>query len=384
MKGALAGVRVVELGTYVAAPALGNMLGILGAEVIKVEPPEGDPTRQTTPWSWANYNWNKKSVSLDLKSAEGMAAMERLLRSADVFVESLSPRAVRELGLGFGKAKRLNPRLIYCSIKGFASDSGSAERVGFDTIAQAEGGLMYVAGTGGRPSRVGNPCVDLTSAVFGAVGILSEMLRKRRRAALVEIPLVDVVVYFNGYWLPYIDANGKEPTDLGTSHPGFSPYGVFETKDGFVFIGVLTDAIWRKLVAKLGLPADPPYSSAGERIASRAEVNRIVQEAVGTETTSSLLALMGQEVPCAKVSSLMDLYLDPELRGRGVLRTARVEGRPASVALAPFLRTLVRKGEVGATRKRGADNRLAEPMRARKWRPARPPRKGSSIRAKPY
>ena len=376
MKGALAGVRVIELGTYVAAPALGNMLGILGADVIKVEPPEGDPTRKTTPWSWANYNWNKKSVALDLKSRTGIAATKRLLAGADVFVESLSPRAVRELGLGFGKVKRLNPRIIYCSIKGFASDSSSSERVGFDTIAQAEGGLMYVAGTGGHPSRVGNPCVDLTSAVFGAVGILSEMLRKPRRAALVEIPLVDVVVYWNGYWLPYIDDGGVEPSDLGTSHPGFSPYGVFETSDGFVFIGVLTDAIWKKLVGRLGLRDVPKYAGAAARIFSRAEVNMMVQEAVGARTTSSLLALIGEDVPCARVSSLMDIYRDAELRSRGVIRTVKVEGRPASVALPPFLRMMARKGEVGATRALGSDNDIVAPPRA--------PKKSALVRVKPY
>lgn len=380
---ALAGVKVVELGTYVAAPALGNMLGILGAEVIKVEPPEGDPTRKTTPWSWANYNWNKKSVALDLKSRAGMAAMKRLLRDADVFVESLSPRAVRELELGFRNVKRFNPRIIYCSIKGFASDSKSSERVGFDTIAQAEGGLMHVAGVGGRPSRVGNPSVDLSSAVFGAVGILSAMLMKPRKAALIEIPLVDVVVYWNGYWLPYIDTNGKEPTDLGTSHPGFSPYGVFETGDGFVFIGVLTDMIWKKLVARLELPAVPEYSSAEARISSRAEVNRVVQDAVKSRSTSSLLALLGEDVPCARVSSLMDIHGDPELRGRGVVRTVTVDGRPASVALPPFLRTLVRNMRLGGPRELGADNGIAAPRVKAKRKPSRQGQKPSAVRAKP-
>jgi len=382
MKGALAGVKVIELGTYVAAPALGNMLGILGAEVVKVEPPEGDPTRKTTPWSWASYNWNKKSVALDLKSEAGSAAMRRLLKGADVFVESLSPRAARELGLGFDRVKRLNPRIIYCSIKGFASDSKSAERVGFDTIAQAEGGLMYVAGMGGRPSRVGNPSVDLSSAVFGAVGILSAMLAKPRKATLVEIPLVDVVVYWNGYWLPYIDANGKEPTDLGTSHPGFSPYGVFETSDGFVFIGVLTDSIWKKLVARLGLPELPEYSNAQARISARAEVNRIVQEAVKWQSTSSLLALLGDEVPCAKVSSLMDIYQDPELRSRGVIRSVRVDGRTASIALPPYLRTIARRSELGGPRELGADNRVLVSSRSVKRRSSRRLRKPSAVRAK--
>jgi formyl-CoA transferase len=371
MKGALAGVKVVELGTYVAAPALGNMLGILGADVVKVEPLEGDPTRKTTPWSWANYNWNKKSVSLDLKSEAGMAAMRSLLKGADVFVESLSPRAVRELGLGFANVKSLNPRIIYCSIKGFASDSKSSERVGFDTIAQAEGGLMYVAGTGGRPSRVGNPCVDLSAAAFGAVGILCAMLAKPRKAVLVEIPLVDVVVYWNGYWLPYIDANHREPTELGTSHPGFSPYGIFETSDGFVFIGVLTDAIWKKLVARLGLPDLPEYSTTRGRIDGRAEVNRIIQEAVRVRSTSSLLVLLGEDVPCARVSSLMDIHGDPELRARGVVREVKVEGSRASVALPPFLRTIARTGEIGGPRGVGADNDILAPPKSVKRKASR-------------
>ena len=371
---------MVELGTYVAAPALGNMLGLLGADVVKVEPPEGDPTRKTTPWSWANYNWNKKSVALDLKSKEGAGTIRRMLEKADVFVESLSPRAVRELGLGFAQVKRLNPRIIYCSIKGFAGDSSSSERVGFDTIAQAEGGLMHVAGGGSRPARVGNPCVDLSAATFGAVGILAAMIREPRRAAFIEVPLLDVVVYWNGYWLPYIDANGLEPTDLGSSHPGFSPYGVFETSDGFVFIGVLTDAIWKKLVARLGLPDRPEYSEARARIAARDQVNRMVQGSVMALTTSALLSVLGEEVPCAKVSSLMDIYGDAELKDRGVLRKVKVGGRHASVALPPFLRTLAPKADLGGPREVGADNEAVRTSGSVK----KPARGASAIRVKRY
>jgi len=364
MKGALAGTTVVELGTYVAAPALGSILGTLGATVIKVEPPEGDPTRTTTPWSWASYNWNKKSVALDLKSREGASAMRHLLKGADIFVESLSPRAIRELGLSFGKVRRINPKIVYCSIKGFASDSSSSQRVGFDTIAQAEGGLMYVSGGGGKPSRVGSPCVDLSAAAFGAIGVLSTMLERPRKAAFIEVPLYDLVVYWNGYWLPYIDAYGEEPTHLGTSHPGFSPYGVFTTKDGYVFIGVLTDAQWQKLVLKLGLSSRPALRDATARIAGREEVNAMVQKAVNSMGTSEMLSLLGEEVPCARVNSLMDLYKDVELRRRGVVR--KVEG--ASVALPPFLRKVVRS-EISAPKALGADNEIVvEASRKPTWR----------------
>jgi crotonobetainyl-CoA:carnitine CoA-transferase CaiB-like acyl-CoA transferase len=358
MKQALSGTTVVELGTYVAAPALGNLLGTLGASVIKVEPLQGDPTRKLTPWSWANYNWNKKSVALDLKSDGGSKAMKGLLRRADIFIESLSPRAIRELGLDYRAALRLNPRIIYCSFKGFARDSSSAHRVGFDTIAQAEGGLMYVAGEGGKPSRVGNPCVDLSAAALGAVGIMSSLLARPRRSALIEIPLYDLVVYWNGYWLPYIDIHGSEPSNLSTSHPGFSPYGIFAASEGHVFIGVLADPQWTKLVERLGILAPAEFSEMAARIMSRDEVNALVQEAVKKFSVAELLKKLGGDVPCAKVSSLMDIYQDEELKTRGVVRIVNDGGRQFSIALPPYFRSLVPK-IVSGPRALGADNRLA-------------------------
>ena len=344
MKGALSGLTAVELGTYVAAPALGNMLGMLGARVVKVEPPEGDPTRKTTPWSWANYNWNKESLALDLKSEKGIRDLKKLLAGADVFVESLSPRAIGGLGLDFRRVKRINPKIVYCSIKGFAHDSSSAQRLGFDTIAQAEGGLMHVVrGEDGRPARVGNPCVDLSAATFGVVGVLAALLQKPRRAVHVEVPLQDVVVYWNGYWLPYIDIHGEEPAHLGSSHPGFSPYGVFSVKDGFVFIGVLTDQQWAKLVQKLELEAPGTYAAVLSRIRSRADVNALVQHAVETYSVEGLLALLGESVPCARVSTLVDIHGDLELKRRGVVRQVSLQGKQVSVALPPFLHRLARR-----------------------------------------
>ena len=357
MKRALEGFKVVELGTYVAAPALGSMLGMLGAEVIKVEPPEGDPTRETTPWSWANYNWNKKSVALDLKTRDGVASMRQLLRGADVFVESLSPRAIEELGLGFGRMKRINGKLVYCSIKGFAHDSRSAQRLGFDTIAQAEGGLMHVVrGETGRPARVGNPCVDLTAATFGAVGILAALMRRPRRATHIEVPLYDVVVYWNGYWLPFIDMEGEEPSHLSSSHPGFAPYGVFSVKDGHVFIGVLSDQQWKKLVGKLRLVPPGAWEDAQERIADREKVNAMIQETVGAYSTAELLALLGEAVPCAHVSTLTEIHDDAELRRRGTVMEVSYQGRQVKVALPPVLHRLVAAGSarlppVGASAK---------------------------------
>jgi crotonobetainyl-CoA:carnitine CoA-transferase CaiB-like acyl-CoA transferase len=285
-----------------------------------------------------------------------------MLREADIFVESLSPRAVRELGLQFAKVRQLNRKIVYCSIKGFSSDSASSQRVGFDTIAQAEGALMHVARSeSGRPSRVGNPCVDLSAASFGAVGILSALLSKPRKATYIEVPIYDVVVYWNGYWMPYIDLRGSEPSQLASSHPGFSPYGVFTTEDGFVFIGVLADSHWSKLTARLNIPDDGRYSAMKERIAAREDVNRLVQEALKQKTTDQLLNLLGEDVPCARVSTLMDVYHDEELRKRGVVRRVRLEGRSVSVALPPF-------------------PRWRKPMRMARPRPLTPRRPGARAR----
>jgi crotonobetainyl-CoA:carnitine CoA-transferase CaiB-like acyl-CoA transferase len=339
MKPVLKGIKVVELGTYVAAPALGNMLGMLGATVVKVEPPDGDPTRRLTPWSWVNYNWNKKSVLLDLKSKEGKRAITKLLRHSDVLVESISPRAVKELGLAYQSVRKINPKLVYCSIKGFASDSSSAQRVGFDSIAQAEGGLMYIARSeDGRPSRVGNPCVDLTAAAFGVIEVLSALFARPRKGIHVEVPLLDVVVYWNGYWLPYIDINSAEPTHLSSTHPAFSPYGVFNTRDGYVFIGVLTDQQWQKLVASLRLRSPTRYAATTQRIEARSAVDTMVQASVGRLTTAEVLSSLGQEIPCARVSTLADLHADEELRRRRVIRKVRFDGKEVTIALPPLAR----------------------------------------------
>lgn len=339
----LEGITVVEFGTYVAAPALGNMLGMLGAEVIKVEPPGGDPTRSVTPWSWANYNWNKKSVCLNLKTRAGLEIFRKLLKKSDVLVESASPRAIRELRMDYRSTRKINPGIIYCSIKGFASDSSSANRVGFDSIAQAEGGLMYVVrGEGMKPSRVGNPCVDLGAAAFGLIAILSSLLRKPRRGDFIEIPLYDVVVYWNGYWFPYIDLNQREPVDLGTSHPGFAPYGVYSTNDGHVFIGVLSDGHWERLAEKIGLPPERRFRSVRGRNEARDEIERILQKKISAMKSSEVLSLLGDDVPCAKVNSLSDIYANHELRERGVVRRVTHGRAKLSIVLPPLSRSLLR------------------------------------------
>ncbi|MDG6934755.1 MAG: CoA transferase [Nitrososphaerota archaeon] len=314
----LKGLKVVELGTYVAAPSLGFMLSLLGAEVIKVEPVGGDITREVTPWSWLNYNSSKESLCLDLKSRQGVDVFKRLAKSVDVVVDGLGPGVTDRLGVGFMKLSRLNTGLIYCSIKGFSSKGPDAKRAAFDSIAQAEAGLMYVTMSGGesRPTRVGNPCVDLSAAAFGVIGILSALLDGKKHASYIEVPLFDFVAFWNSYWLPYIQISGKQPSNLGTEHPGYSPYGVYRCSDGFVFIGVLNDKHWERLVERLGLQKElSPKTKTHERIAARSTIDSIIERAVERIPRRSVIAALGDAVPCAEVRDLESLLQSEELKG---------------------------------------------------------------------
>jgi crotonobetainyl-CoA:carnitine CoA-transferase CaiB-like acyl-CoA transferase len=330
--------RVVEIGTYVAAPALGSMLASLGAEVIKVEPPRGDVMRQVTQWSWVNYNLGKKSVCLDLKQPEGLQVLERLIGVSDIFVESLSPGAAQSLGIGYPRLKKINDKIIYCSIKGFASRSPSGKRPAFDTIAQAEGGLMYVTqgDKSTTPMRVGTPCVDLGTAAFGMINILASLLQKPRKSSFIEVPLFDLVVYWNSYWFPYIGMYGKEPANLGSSHPGFCPYAIFKAKDCFVFLGVLSDKQWLKLVEKLELRRDPSLDRTSIRIQQRNRIENELQEKIIKMSGSDVVRILGEHVPCAKVRSLTDLISDKDLSERGIIRETSYNGQKLKIARPPL------------------------------------------------
>ncbi|MEM0117267.1 MAG: CaiB/BaiF CoA-transferase family protein [Conexivisphaerales archaeon] len=337
----LHGLRVLEVGTYVAAPALGMMLALLGAEVIKVEPPGGDITRTLTPWSWVNYNFLKKSIVIDLKKKEGVDVYKRLAERSDVIVEALSPGTASRLGIGFEELRRVNSRLIYCSLKGFSSKSIYSNRPAFDTIAQAEGGLMHVTMSeySRRPSRVGNPSVDLTAATFALANILAQVIKGQsaKSAIYVEVPLYDVVVFWNSYWFPYIDKNG-EPEFLGSMHPGYSPYSVFSCSDGYVFIGVISDGQWKSLTSRLALKADG-LDKMKERIAQRDRVNRLLQRRLKNMTKRELVSLIGDEVPCAEVRSLAEVMKESELLSLpGSARIVNHDGARVHIFLPPLVR----------------------------------------------
>ena len=242
---------------------MGSLLHELGADVIKIEQPiTGDPSRIVSPWGFLNYNLGKRSLSLNLKSAAGQEILHRLIsrKKVDIFIENLGPGVSNRLGFSYPKLRKLNPSLIYCSIKGFSSSSRDFDRPAFDAVAQAMSGMMSLTGEpNGEPVRVGNPSIDLGAAAYGTIAVLGAMLerRKSKKGKFIEISLLDMSVYWNGYWLTYFGMTNIVPRRLGSGHPGYSPHRVFRTKDNkHVLIATLSDAQWKKLSSLLKIKLD--------------------------------------------------------------------------------------------------------------------------------
>jgi len=322
----LDGIQVVEVSSLVAGPAMGSLLRDLGADVIKIEQPgTGDPSRVVSPWGFLNYNLGKKSLSLNLKSDAGREILYRLIRrrKIDVFLENMGPDVSSRLGFSYPILRKINPGLIYCSIKGALSRSRFYDRPAFDAVAQALSGMMSLTGeANGEPARVGNPAIDLGAAAYGTIEVLGALLErpKTRRGKFIEISLLDMSVYWNGYWLTYFRMTGKLPARLGSGHPGYSPHRVFVTKDHKRFlIATLSDSQWKNLSTLLRLDLDSNYDRMGYRIEHRTETEQAVQNAVSKLDSEELVNLLGSTVPCAEVRSIDEVYNDQELSELGTL-----------------------------------------------------------------
>lgn len=315
---------------------MGSLLQELGAEVIKIEQPTtGDPSRTVSPWGFLNYNLGKKSLSLNLKSETGREILHRLIRKkADIFIENLGPHVSDELGFSYKALSKIKPSLVYCSIKGFSKNSKDYERPAFDAVAQAMSGVMSLTGEPyGEPVRIGNPATDLAAAAYGTIQVLGALLEKKGK--FIEISLLDMSVYWNGYWLTYFGMTGKVPRLLGSGHPGYSPHKVFKTKDDrWVFVATLSDAQWKKLSTLLKLNLDARHDEMKFRIDHRKEVESTVQAAILRFDSKELVELLRTDVPSAKVRSIDEIYNDDELEI--TQDVSDVSGKKVRVVKSPF------------------------------------------------
>ncbi|HKK93906.1 MAG TPA: CoA transferase [Longimicrobiales bacterium] len=333
--------RVVEVCQNLAGPLCGKILADMGADVIKVEPPEGDAARSWAPpfhagvgTIFAYANTGKRGIRLDLRSDAGMAVLRRLVERADVLVESLRPGALARLGMGWEAARTLNDRLVYASVLAYGEEGPLRELPGYEPLMQAHGGLLsYTGEKGGTPVRVGTSVVDMGTGMWTAIGVLAA-LRERDatgHGSRVSGALFDTALTWSGYHLLGALSEGAVATPMGTELPMIVPYGTFPTRTGPVMISVGNDRIFQRFCEALGLDdlaSDPRFAHGPDRVAHRDEINARVREATAAFTVDDLIErLRDAGVPAAPVKDVGELLDDDQLRASGMM-AEDAEGRP--------------------------------------------------------
>jgi crotonobetainyl-CoA:carnitine CoA-transferase CaiB-like acyl-CoA transferase len=357
----LNGLKVIDFTRVLAGPLCTMLLGDMGADVIKIEDPRhGDDTREWAPFvaGWSTYylsvNRNKKSVAIDLKSPEGIALLEDLIRTADVLVENFRPGTLERLGFGPDRARALNDRLIYCSISGYGATGPRRDLPGYDLVIQGESGLMDVTGfpeTG--PTKVGVAITDCLAALYAVQGILLAHVSRMRtgKGQCVDIALLDSAVSILGLPVGIVAATGQSPGRLGNEHPSLAPYEPYPAADGHVIVAVANPRLWSRFCAAVGAEAlehDPRFATNSDRLKNRTALNDAIRPLFLTQTVDSLIErLSAAGVPCGRVRSIEEVLQDPQLAARKMLldipldgESVKVPGNPiklSAVAAAPML-----------------------------------------------
>jgi formyl-CoA transferase len=345
-EGALDGLRVLDLTQVMAGPYCTMLLADLGADVVKIENPEdGDQTRRS--WGYAVHgedsraflalNRNKRSVCLDLKSAEGLADFHRLVLTADVVVENFRPGVTKRLGVDYETLAELNPRLIYASVSGFGQTGPYADRPGYDLIAQAMSGVMSVTGTpGGVPVKCGLPVGDLGAGMFCAFGIVSAVLSRVRtgRGQQVETSLFEAALAMSVWESTEYWATGEVPQPLGSANRMSAPYQALRTKNGYITLGANNERLWQRLCAALKvthLQTDPRFVTNTARMVHRDDlVVELEKTLVEAETDDWVALLLDAGVPAGPIRDYRQvLDEDPHVKARGMVQEIDhpIEGR---------------------------------------------------------
>jgi crotonobetainyl-CoA:carnitine CoA-transferase CaiB-like acyl-CoA transferase len=367
--GPLKGLRVLDLTRVLAGPTCTQMLGDLGAEVIKIEKPEaGDDTRGFAPPFWPEtkesayflgVNRNKKSLTLDIAQPEGQAIIHRLLESTDILVENFKVGALAKYGLGYEQLKASNPALIYCSITGFGQTGPYAPRPGYDSLIQAMGGVMSLTGEpDGLPQKVGVPVADLFAGLYGCIGILAALRHRERtgHGQQIDIGMLDThVAWLANQGMNYL-ATGENPARLGNQHPNIVPYQVFPTKDGHIVLSVGNDPTFERFCKATGqeaLLADSRFATNAARVANRQLVTDTLTPVMQSRTTNEwVAALEALKIGCGPINKLSEVFADPHVQARQcVVELPHSSGQTVSVIANPV--------RLSAT---PADYRVAPPL----------------------
>jgi len=356
--GPLAGIRVLDLTRVLAGPYCTMFLGDLGAEVVKIEQPGvGDDTRGWGP-PFANgesayflcINRNKKSLTIDLKSAQGIALVRQLAERADVLIENFRPGAMEQFGLGYARLHATNPKLIYASLSGFGADGPMADMPGYDLIVQAWGGLMSITGSEeSGPLKVGVAIIDLIAGLMLGKSIAAALYAREKigvgqklDTSLLEAEVAVLINAGSNYLV-----SGKVPGRWGNAHPTIVPYQSFQTEDSHLVVGVASEGIWKRFCAALGkseLTRDPHFERNSNRVANREALIPVLAEIFRSQNNESWLRLLNEaEVPCAPIQTIDRVFQSPQVLHRKMLLevehptagTVRMAGLPVKFSATP-------------------------------------------------
>ncbi|MBM3485766.1 MAG: CoA transferase [Alphaproteobacteria bacterium] len=358
--GALAGIRVVDLTRVLAGPYCTQLLGDLGADVIKIERPgAGDDTRRFGPpflkgtdgketresAYFMSANRNKRSLALDITHPEGQAIVRRLIAKADVVVENFKTGNLAKYGLGYDDLRKEHPGLVYCSITGFGQTGPYAERPGYDFLIQAMGGIMSLTGEpDGDPQKVGVPIADLMAGMFATVSVIAAIRHRDRtgEGQYIDIGMLDTQVA----WLANAAMNYLYSGDLGrlgNAHPNIVPYQVFPTADGFIVVAVGNDSQFARfceVAAVADLAAAPRFATNDARVRNRAELVPKLRAVFATRTSADWLAALEAEgIGCGPINTLAQVFADPHVIDRGMVVEVphpAIGGAPARIIGSPL------------------------------------------------
>jgi formyl-CoA transferase len=331
----LNGIRVVDLTRVVAGPYCTMMLGDMGAEVLKIEEPgHGDDTRAWGPYLnghssfYFQLNRSKKSVALDLKTADGASALRDLLATADVLIENFRPGSLSQLGFGYTAVAAVNPKLIYCSITGYGQTGPCAQLPGYDAVIQGEAGIMDMTGfADGAPTRVGVAITDYLAGLYASQGILLA-LYERQTSGLgqhVDVALFDAMLSVLRLPAAVLLATGRTPTRVGNDHLSIAPYEPLHAKDGLIIVAVANERLWARFCEALNradLRSDPRYRTNAERVQHRHELKADLEGMFAAMTVDDIASrLEPRQVPYGRVRDTRQAVEHPQVAARGGLIT---------------------------------------------------------------
>lgn len=323
----LEGIKVLDLSHAAAGPCCTMLLADMGADVVKLEPPNGELFRYVGGGMlFANVNRNKRGIAVDVRTGPGRDIALKLAATADILVENFTPGTVDRLGLDYNTISKINPRIIYCSVSGFGQTGPYRERPGYDPLAQAMSGMMMTTGEPqGAPVRTSASTVDFGTGILAAYAIAIALWQRQKTGSgqMIDAALLDTAIFYTTHLVNHWLRSGKLPQRLGSGNIGFAPNQAFETSDGFIFIAVTTEKSWHSFCQTLGMEElidDPRFATNADRMQHRDQLVEILQPVIkqfaARELETKLLAV---DIPCAPLLNVDGVVSDPQVIARGIL-----------------------------------------------------------------